>query len=151
MGANAANADMAIRINNAASVIQLANNSTIDIQTQLVMQTAVDRRITVQGAGTVILGADNTQTYIAAFANRQGTYFGLQGGWTLNNGAILRVAGNNNLGIGPAAVTANYFQIGNGTLRADASFTLDSNRGITLTIRRPARPGRSTSRAPPPT
>ncbi|HVK18595.1 MAG TPA: autotransporter-associated beta strand repeat-containing protein [Fimbriiglobus sp.] len=128
---NEVNADMAIRINNAASIIELSGNSTIDIQTQLVMSTAVDRRMTVQGAGTVILGADNTLGYTAAFG--QGTYVGLQGGWTLNNGAILRVAGNNNLGINPAAVTANYFQMANGTLRADAGFTLDSNRGITLT------------------
>ena len=54
-----------------------------------------------------------------------------------HNNAILRVAstrlaamdGNLNLGIAPAAVTANYFQMANGTLRADSSFTLDATAG----------------------
>lgn len=141
VAANAANADMAVRINNTTNnIIELGGNSTIDIQTQLVMSDATARRITLQGAGTVRLRADNTQGYTAAFS--QGTYVGLQGGFTMTGGGILRVGldaagaamnGNLNLGIAPAAVTADYFQMANGTLRADSSFTLNANRGITLT------------------
>jgi autotransporter-associated beta strand protein len=132
---NEANADMAIRINSATNVIPLNGNSTIDVQTQLVMANATDRRITVQGAGTVILGADNTQAYTATLANAgQQNYVGLQGGWTITNGATLRVASDANLGIAPGAgAVADHFQLANGTLRADAAFTLDSDRGITLT------------------
>ena len=95
------------------------------------------RRIIVQGAGTVILGADNTQGYTAA-SNGQGTYVGLQGGWTLNNGAILRVAGNNNLGIGPAAVTANYFQMATAPC-GRTELHPGRYRGITLADGRPVR------------
>lgn len=137
---NETNADMAVRINAADSVIQVGGNATtvIDIQTQLVMPTAVDRRLIIQGPsgstgarGVVRLSADNTLGYTAAFG--QGTYVGLQGGFTVANFAALEVANENNLGIAPGAVVADHFQFANGTLRTTASMTLNANRGITLT------------------
>src|SRR5207253_2022476 len=69
------------------------------------------------GAGTLELTANNT---------------GYTGVSTVNAG-VLKTSADNNLGTAPGAPLATSITLGGGTLDAAASFTLNSNRGVTLT------------------
>jgi autotransporter-associated beta strand protein/T5SS/PEP-CTERM-associated repeat protein len=72
--------------------------------------------ITKTGDGTIILSGTNTY----------------EGGTDINAG-ILSISADVNLGTAPASAVADHLEFNGGTLQATASFTLDSNRGITLT------------------
>ncbi len=72
--------------------------------------------LTVSGPGTLILGASNTFT----------------GTTTANNGGIVSVSADNNLGPAPATPTAGLLNLEGGGLSASANLTLSPNRGIAV-------------------
>ncbi len=72
--------------------------------------------LTKTGAGTVTLSGANTYT-----------------GATTINGGTLSFSADNNLGTAPGGVTPASITLGGGTLLTTADFTLNANRGITLT------------------
>src|SRR5579883_2439005 len=72
--------------------------------------------IVKQGGATLILGVNNSYS-----------------GTTTINAGTLSISADSSLGTAPGSVTANSIIFGGGTLETTASFTLNSNRGITLT------------------
>jgi autotransporter-associated beta strand protein len=76
-------------------------------------------------AGTGALTKTDTGTLVLSGAN---TYTGA----TTINGGTLSIGADDNLGTAPGAVTANDLNFGGGTLHTSGTFTLSSNRGITL-------------------
>ena len=73
--------------------------------------------------GRLIKDGDGTQTLSGT-----NTYSG-----TTINGGILKVSADANLGTAPGSTDADNIILGGGTLNTTASFTLNTNRGITLT------------------
>jgi len=71
--------------------------------------------VTQEGAGTVTLSATNTYS-----------------GVTNINGGALSVSADANLGAAPGAATANKLNFNGGALDTTSTFTLNTNRGITL-------------------
>ena len=71
--------------------------------------------LTKSGAGTLTLSGTNTFT-----------------GATTISGGTLSISADNNLGTAPASATAGQLTLNGGTLNTSASFTLSSNRGISL-------------------
>ena len=71
--------------------------------------------VTQAGPGTVTLSGANTYS-----------------GATNFNGGTLSVGADNNLGTAPATATANRLNFSGGTLATTGTFTLSSNRGMTL-------------------
>jgi len=71
--------------------------------------------VTQEGLGTVTLSATNTYS-----------------GATNINGGALSIGADNNLGTAPGAVTANKLNFNGGTLDTTSTFTLSTNRGVTL-------------------
>ncbi|MDD4737009.1 MAG: autotransporter-associated beta strand repeat-containing protein, partial [Kiritimatiellae bacterium] len=83
-----------------------------------------DKLITFNDTGTAVLSGVNT------FGGGDGTG---AGGVYVQQGT-LKVSSDNNLGTDPSGDDANYIQLNNwATLHATASFTLDTEKGITLT------------------
>ena len=73
--------------------------------------------------GRLIKDGDGTQTLSGT-----NTYSG-----TTINGGILKVSADANLGTAPGSTDTDNIILGGGTLNTTASFTLNTNRGITLT------------------
>ena len=73
--------------------------------------------------GRLIKDGDGTQTLSGT-----NTYSG-----TTINGGILKVSADANLGTAPLSTDTDNIILGGGTLNTTASFTLNTNRGITLT------------------
>src|SRR5579883_1549841 len=72
--------------------------------------------LTKTAAGTLTLANGNTYS-----------------GITTINGGTIDITADSGLGTAPGSVTANSITFGGGTLETSATFTLNSNRGITLT------------------
>ena len=72
--------------------------------------------VTQSGSGTLTLSGNNTYSGIS----------------TINNGCTLSINADNRLGTAPSSPTAGGIVIDGGTLLTTATFTLNANRGITL-------------------
>ena len=71
--------------------------------------------VVMEGSGTLTLSSDNTYS-----------------GRTIMKNGIVSVTGDSNFGAVPAATTEGRLVLSGGTLACDASFTINSNRGIAL-------------------
>ena len=77
----------------------------------------------ISGVGTLTQAGTGTTTLSGA-----NTYQGD----TIINAGVLAISSDGNLGTVPGSVTANSIQLGAGTLQSNGTFTLNTNRGITL-------------------
>jgi filamentous hemagglutinin family protein len=76
-------------------------------------------------AATVTMASGSTATLTLGNTN---TYTGI----TTVSGGTLSISSDGNLGTAPSSVTANSITLNGGTLATSGSFTLNPNRGITL-------------------
>jgi fibronectin-binding autotransporter adhesin len=79
----------------------------------------------ISGSGGITLASASTNTLTLSGVN---TYSGP----TTINGGTLSISADANLGTAPGTVTLGQIVLAGGTLNSSASFTLDSNRGISL-------------------
>lgn len=104
-----------------AGAITLASNSIFSVasSTTLTLSGAIDGSgsLTMSGPGTLVLtGTNNSYT-----------------GETILNGGTTSIAADLSLGAAPVSVDATSLTFNGGTLVSTATFTLNANRGITLT------------------
>lgn len=108
-GANPGQVDL----NGAARTFSVADGSdAVDLE---VSARIVNGGLTKEGAGTLRLSGANTYN----------------GATTINAGTV-SIAADNHLGAVPGSPTSGHLTLDGGTLAGTATFTLESNRGITL-------------------
>ncbi len=102
-------------VNNSSLVFNRANAVTqgIDFTSSAISGAGT---LTQAGSGTLTLSAANTYT-----------------GKTFINDGILSISSDANLGAAPGSAVADQLTFTGGTLQVTASFTMNTNRGITLT------------------
>ncbi len=79
----------------------------------------------ISGTGNLALASSSTNTLVLAGAN---TFSGT----TTVNGGTIKVTSDNNLGTAPGTATANNVTINGGSVEVGGTFTLNSNRGVSL-------------------
>ena len=119
---NGGNLSVSTGTSSYAGTLTLGADSTIDVDgTQLTISAAIGDgvphyAITKDGSGTLVLSGTNTYS----------------GSTTISDGT-LEVASDANLGSTPVSADADNIIFNGGTLNTSSGFTLNSNRGITMT------------------
>ncbi|NBT25489.1 MAG: hypothetical protein EBT09_02790, partial [Actinobacteria bacterium] len=101
-----------ITLSTGSGTIEVATGTTLTYGGVI---TGASLNVTKTGSGTLVLSGTNTYT-----------------GTTTISAGTLSVSADANLGTAPGSVTAASITLDGGTLAASGSFTLNSNRGVTL-------------------
>lgn len=96
-------------------MIQQYSGNSLTVNSRIANNGTGVVRVTQSGTGTTVLTGTNTYT-----------------GSTTVNGGTLSLSSDANLGAVPGSVTADMVVINGGTLASTANFTLDANRGLTV-------------------
>src|SRR5271165_4480810 len=129
----------AVTVNNSATLALNGYSNTVGS----IASSSATSAITL-GSATLTTGGNNTSTAFAGVISGTGgitkagtgtmTLSGANtySGATTLAGGTVSISADNNLGTAPGTATANMLNLSGGTLATTASFTLNSNRGVTV-------------------
>lgn len=109
------NKTMGLRLGITNGIFEVASGRTLTVNS-IISQSSAGSRLTIDGGGTVVLGAANT----------------FSGGVTITGGSTLNISTDNRLGATPLTPTSGYLVLDNGTLNMTGGLSLPANRGVAI-------------------